>query len=110
MAWSKFSDFTSPGNVCSACGVDLRKNDVVWDTGIYIDWHGSIQICGTCIEDVAHQHGLLTEDQGAALQAQTFQAEAARARAERKAAAAEEALTGYGMMTSAVKELESDRA
>lgn len=101
MAFSLFPNFTTPGFVCSCCGSAQRGSEAVCDTGMFItalEFQGRVQICETCIVDVAHQLGMLDLDQSTALKAQTFQAEAARARAEAelaKALVAAKALDDY---------------
>lgn len=91
MAFERFADFQTAGNVCSFCHGDLRPDDFVIDTGIFLEWEvGRVQGCSTCFMDVAvNQLGLADEAVSTKLKAQVLAAEAARARAERKVAVLE---------------------
>lgn len=86
----------SPRNVCYTCGSAQRKiggePERVIDWGIEIVMEGFLQNCETCIKDAAQKLGMMTEDEAGKARAVAFQAEAARAKAERRAVAAEEAL------------------
>jgi len=93
---------TARGDVCSICGWHQRAVDEtnpngpkeqVIDTGLFIDFEGSLEICETCVVEMGHMVGMIEEPTATGLKTENAALRRRAAKADKDLAAAREAFT-----------------
>ena len=93
---------TARGDVCSICNWHQRSVDEsdpngprerVIDTGIFIDFEGSLEICETCIIEAGHALGMIERGTADGLKIENASLRKRSAKADKDLATAQEAFT-----------------